>query len=294
MEILGLDETDIRARLEGEETKDSQYQILKKQLSITDKKKFEEYLDVESKENEGLSKEERTKRQRVKGVWFEEDYLRIYPMNSLACDLIGFTYTGNTADWGIEGYYSSVLNGVNGRQFGYFNSDADVEQTIIDPVDGKNVISTIDTNIQQIIRNAIETYQAEMSNAPNGTRSAKTVAVIAMNPNNGEILGMDSSDWYDLNHPRDLTLFYTQEEIDAMDNQAQLNALFEIWRNYCISDSFEPGSTFKPVTVASALECGAVTEGDTYYCRGSKTWRTARSNVLFIRMPMVKRRLATV
>ena len=113
-------------RLEGEETKDSQYQILKKQLSITDKKKFEEYLDVESKENEGLSKEERTKRQRVKGVWFEEDYLRIYPMNSLACDLIGFTYTGNTADWGIEGYYSSVLNGVNGRQFGYFNSDADV------------------------------------------------------------------------------------------------------------------------------------------------------------------------
>ena len=109
VEILGLDETDIRARLEGEETKDSQYQILKKQLSITDKKKFEEYLDVESKENEGLSKEERTKRQRVKGVWFEEDYLRIYPMNSLACDLIGFTYTGNTADWGIEGYYSSVL-----------------------------------------------------------------------------------------------------------------------------------------------------------------------------------------
>ena len=270
VEILGLDETDIRARLEGEETKASQYQILKKQLSITDKKKFEEYLDVESKENEGLSKEERTKRQRVKGVWFEEDYLRIYPMNSLACDLIGFTYTGNTADWGIEGYYSSVLNGVNGRQFGYFNSDADVEQTIIDPVDGKNVISTIDTNIQQIIRNAIETYQAEMSNGPNGTRSAKTVAVIAMNPNNGEILGMDSSDWYDLNNPRDLTLFYTQEEIDAMDNQAQLNALFEIWRNYCISDSFEPGSTFKPVTVASALECGAVTEGDTYYCRGSK------------------------
>lgn len=61
-------------------------------------------------------------------------------MNSLACDLIGFTYSGNVADWGIEGYYSSVLNGVNGRQYGYFNTDADVEQTIISPVDGKNVI----------------------------------------------------------------------------------------------------------------------------------------------------------
>lgn len=271
VEVLELDESDIRSRLEGEETKNSQYQVLKKQLSITDKKKFEAYLDLESEENEGLSKEVKAERQRVKGVWFEEDYLRVYPMNSLASDLIGFTYDGTSADWGIEGYYSSVLNGINGRQFGYFNSDADVEQTIIDPVDGKNVISTIDTNIQQIIRKALEKYQNEMADGPNGNKGAKNVAVVAMNPNTGEILGMDSSDWYDLNNPRDLTPFYTQEEIDAMDDEAQLNALFDIWRNYCVSDAFEPGSTFKPMTVAAALESASITEDDTFYCGGYKT-----------------------
>lgn len=270
VEVLGLDEEDIRSRLENEETKDSQYQILKKEVSITEKKQFEAYLDVDSEENENLSSEERTKRQRVKGVWFEEDYLRTYPMNSQACDLIGFTYSDNTADWGIEGYYSSVLNGINGRQFGYFNSDADVEQTIIEPVAGNNVVSTIDINVQQIIRRALEQYQEEMKDGPFGTKGAKNIAVIAMDPNTGEILGMDSSDWYDLNNPRDLTAFYTAEEIEAMDDQAQLNALFEIWRNYCISDSFEPGSTFKPVTVASALESGGITENDTFYCKGYK------------------------
>lgn len=270
VEVLGLEESEIRSRLENEETKNSQYQVLIKQLSITDKKKFEAYLDVKSEENEGLSKEEKAERQRVKGVWFEEDYLRVYPMNSLASDLIGFTYDGTSADWGIEGYYSSVLNGINGRQFGYFNSDADVEQTIIDPVDGKNVISTIDTNIQQIIRKALEKYQNEMANGPDGAKGAKNVGVVAMNPNTGEILGMDSSDWYDLNNPRDLSSFYTPEEIEAMDDEARLNALFEIWRNYCISDAYEPGSTFKPMTVAAALESGSITEDDTFYCGGFK------------------------
>lgn len=270
VEVLGLEESDIRSRLENEETKNSQYQVLIKQLSITDKKKFEAYLDLESEENEGLSKEEKVERQRVKGVWFEEDYLRVYPMNSLASDLIGFTYDGTSADWGIEGYYSSVLNGINGRQFGYFNSDADVEQTIIDPVDGKNVISTIDTNIQQIIRKALEKYQNEMANGPDGVKGAKNVGVVAMNPNTGEILGMDSSDWYDLNNPRELSSFYTPEEIEAMDDEARLNALFDIWRNYCISDAFEPGSTFKPMTVAAALESGSITEDDTFYCGGFK------------------------
>lgn len=270
VELFGLDEAEIRSKLTDSETKDSHYQILKKQMSITDKKKLEAYLDVSSDENRDLTAQEKTKRQRVKGIWFEENYQRVYPMNSLACDLIGFTYGDNTADWGIEGYYSSVLNGVNGRQFGYFNSDADVEQTIIDPVDGKNVTSTIDANIQQMIRNALENYQERMSDGPNGSRGAKNVGIMVMNPNNGEILGMDSLDWYDLNNPRDLTPFYTQAEIEAMDEQKQLNALFEIWRNYCISDAYEPGSTFKPMTVAAGLESGAITEEDIYYCKGAK------------------------
>ena len=271
VEVLGLDEDDIRSRLEDDKTKNSQYQILKKQLSITDKKKFEDYLDLDNEENKSLSDKEKLMRQRVKGVWFEETYVRRYPMNSMASDLIGFTYDGITADWGIEGYYSSLLNGVNGRQFGYFNSDADVEQTIQDPINGKNVISTIDANIQQIIRDALESYENEMANGPNGTAAAKNVGVIAMNPNTGEILGMDSSDWYDLNNPRDLKPFYSAEEIAAMDDKAQLDALNKIWRNFCISDTFEPGSTVKPMTVAAALESGSISADDTYHCNGFKT-----------------------
>ena len=125
VEVLGLDETDIRSRLEGEDTRNSQYQILKTNLSITEKKAFEDYLNQASEEDSGLSDAERQERNRVKGVWFEEDYLRVYPLNSLACDLIGFTYSDNSADWGIEGYYSDILNGTNGRQYGYFTSDAD-------------------------------------------------------------------------------------------------------------------------------------------------------------------------
>lgn len=266
--VLGLDEGEIRSVLEAEETKDSQYQILKREISITEKKAFEDYLDVDSEENEDLSDEEIRKRNCVKGVWFEEDYLRVYPMNSMASDIIGFTYSGNTADWGIEGYYSSVLNGVNGRQFGYFNSDADVEQTIIEAQDGNNVVSTIDVNIQQILRNVLTDFQNSAANGPHGAKAANNAAIVVMNPNNGEILGLDSLDWYDLNNPRDLNPFYTAEEIEAMNDQTQLNNLFSIWRNYAVSDAFEAGSTIKPMTVASALETGAVSADDTFYCDG--------------------------
>ena len=268
VEVLGMDEKDIRSRLESDETKNSQYQVLATNLSIEEKTKFEEYLDVESEENEDLTEDEILERQNVKGVWFEEDYQRVYPLNSLACDLIGFTYSDNEADWGIEGYYSSVLNGTDGRQFGYLNSDADVEQTIIPAQDGNNVVSTIDVNIQQIIRDALETFEAEMAGGPNGDQAAKNVGVVVMDPNSGEILGMDSSGWYDLNNPRDLSSFYTQEEIDAMDNEATVEALNAIWRNFCISDAYEPGSTVKPMTVAAALETASISTSDNFYCDG--------------------------
>ena len=268
VEVLGMDEEDIRSRLESDETKNSQYQVLATNLSIEEKTKFEEYLDVESEENEDLTEDEILERQNVKGVWFEEDYQRVYPLNSLACDLIGFTYSDNEADWGIEGYYSSVLNGTDGRQFGYLNSDADVEQTIIPAQDGNNVVSTIDVNIQQIIRDALETFEAEMAGGPNGDQAAKNVGVVVMDPNSGEILGMDSSGWYDLNNPRDLSSFYTQEEIDAMDDEATVEALNAIWRNFCISDAYEPGSTVKPMTVAAALETASISASDNFYCDG--------------------------
>ena len=151
--ILGVDETEIRDLLSNEETKDSQYQIIKKAISMDVKKEFEAYENPS--EEEQLTEEERTSRNNINGVWFEEDYLRSYPFGSLACDTIGFTVDNNISDWGIEGQYSSILNGVDGRSYGYFNENSDVEQSIISPTNGSSVVSTIDVGVQQIIEKYI-------------------------------------------------------------------------------------------------------------------------------------------
>lgn len=266
VDVLGLDEDEVRAKLTDDETKSSQYQVLKKGISITDKKKFEEYCNTDDVES--LTSEELAAKQNVKGVWFEEDYVRTYPMNSLACDVIGFTYSGNTADWGIEGYYSDTLNGVNGRQYGYFNSDSDVEQTIIDAEDGNSVVSTIDVNIQQIVENKIQELMDGLADGPNGSDGAANVGVVVMDPNSGSILAMASDDPYDLNNPRDLSSFYTEDEISAMSDEDTLDALNSIWKNYCISDTFEPGSTVKPMTIATGLMTGSISYDDSFECDG--------------------------
>lgn len=272
VDVLGLDEKTIREKLEDETTKSSQYQILQSNVSINQKKAFEDYTDVSSDEaKETLTKEEIAERSNVKGVWFEEDYRRVYPLNSTASHLVGFTYTGNTADWGIEGYYSSTLNGVNGRQFGYYNSDDDVEQTIIDPVNGNSVQSTIDLNIQQVVEKYIDKFMTGMANGPRGEQGAANVGVVVANPKNGEILAMATDNPYDLNNPRDLTPYYSDEEIQKMkdkDDRTMLKALYGIWQNYCISDAFEPGSTVKPLTIGAALDADVVQPTDTFVCDG--------------------------
>lgn len=272
VDVLGLDEETIREKLEDETTKSSQYQILQSNVSINQKKAFEDYTDVSSDEaKETLTKEEIAERSNVKGVWFEEDYRRVYPLNSTASHLVGFTYTGDTADWGIEGYYSSTLNGVNGRQFGYYNSDDDVEQTIIDPVNGNSVQSTIDLNIQQVVEKYIDKFMTGMANGPRGEQGAANVGVVVANPKNGEILAMATDNPYDLNNPRDLTPYYSDEEIQEMkdkDGGTMLEALYGIWQNYCISDAFEPGSTVKPLTIGAALDADVVQPTDTFVCDG--------------------------
>lgn len=271
-DVLGLDEETIREKLEDETTKSSQYQILQSNVSINQKKAFEDYTDVSSDEaKKTLTKEEIAERSNVKGVWFEEDYRRVYPLNSTASHLVGFTYTGDTADWGIEGYYSSTLNGVNGRQFGYYNSDDDVEQTIIDPVNGNSVQSTIDLNIQQVVEKYIDKFMTGMANGPRGEQGAANVGVVVANPKNGVILAMATDSPYNLNNPRDLTPYYSDEEIKQMkdkDDGTMLEALYGIWQNYCISDAFEPGSTVKPLTIGAALDADVVQPTDTFVCDG--------------------------
>ena len=111
VDVLGLDEKDIRSKLSAEDTKNSQYQIIKKQISMDEKKAFEDYQTPG--EDSELSDAQKAERSNVKGVWFEEDYLRTYPFNDLACDTVGFTLARDIADVGLESYYNSTLMGAD-------------------------------------------------------------------------------------------------------------------------------------------------------------------------------------
>lgn len=200
-------------------------------------------------------------RKRIKGIWFEREYHRIYPYNSLGCNIIGFSNRdGDAGTGGIEQYYNSTLLGTNGREYGYLNADSNVERVIKNASNGNTVMSTMDVNIQKVVERYINEWEAETG--------SKTTAAIVMNPNNGEILGMASSRQFDLNNPRDLTQWYTQEQIDAMTTEEQMEAWNTIWRNYCVSDTYEPGSPMKPFTIAAALEEGAITGNETLMCDG--------------------------
>lgn len=205
----------------------------------------------------------------VRGIWLEDDYQRTYPYSTLASDVIGFTVDGNVGNGGIEGCYNSTLNGTDGREYGYLDSGSSVERTVKEPVNGKTVVSTIDLQVQSVVEKYIQQFNDERKNNATPGEGSKNTAVMVMNPQNGEILAEASYPNYDLNNPRDLTKYYTQEQLDAMSDQEKLDALNNLWKNFCVTDTYEPGSTIKPFTVAAALETGALTGEETFYCGGS-------------------------
>ena len=198
----------------------------------------------------------------IQGVWFEEEYVRRYPLSNVASNIVGFTQKGdaNIGTWGIEEYYNEELSGNNGREYGYFDSELNLERNVKPAVNGYNIISTIDANVQAIVEKHVESYLNETG--------AANMAVLLMNPQNGEIYSMVSNYSFDLNNPRDLSGFYSEEELEAMTDVEYSAALSKLWRNYCISDAYEPGSTFKPFTVAAALDEALATEKSTYECIG--------------------------
>ncbi len=247
------------------EKPDSRYNIMKKRVSYADAQKYEAlkqevYVDENDKEHK--------KYPHLKGVWLEEDYIRYYPYNSLASDVIGFTVAGNVGNAGIEASYNSILNGTNGREYGYLDTDSTLERTVKNAINGKNVMSTIDIALQSIVEKHIMAFnEAHRNEAREGNGSLNTAVIIA-NPNTGEILAEASYPNYDLNSPRDLTAYFSEEDIAAMSDEERLNQLNKIWRNFCVSDSYEPGSTIKPFTIASGLENGTLSGNEGYYCNG--------------------------
>lgn len=288
--FFGVSREKMEALLDDPETSGSMYQPLKYEISLEEKRAFEESIEVPETEEEQkeLGKDEVARRRSIQGVYFEENYKRIYPLNSLACDVIGFADDDDVASWGLEGYYNSTLSGTKGRKYGYFNEDSSLDQNIIDPVDGKNLTTTLDTTIQEITEKYIEAFNEALKGGPlkysevlhEGEKEEKTlvmeekgaenIGVIVADPNNGEVLAMASSDPYDLNEPRDLTGIFSDKLIKSLNDADMTEAYFNLWGNFCISDNFELGSVFKPVTVASALESGAVTTEDTYLCDGGE------------------------
>lgn len=255
---FGYDREEVRGRIN--EKKDSQYVIYTKQLTIDQKEAFE---TLQKDQNEIFKKStvEEGGKKRIGGVWFEEEYKRIYPYNQLACNVIGFSLKdGSGGSGGLEQYYNSALTGINGREYGYLNGDANLERVIKPAKNGETLVSTIDVNIQKICEKYIDEWQAGIG--------SDVAAVIVMDPNTAEVLAMDTNIRYNLNDPYDLTKYYSAAEIGAMDEKTRADAWYKMWRNFCISDAFEPGSPQKAFTVAGALEEGIINGYESFTCGG--------------------------
>lgn len=201
----------------------------------------------------------KSKHKFVVGVWFEEEYTRVYPYGNFASHVIGFA-TRDGGNYGLEQYYDEYLRGVEGLEFGYYDPELNRQKTVKEARNGYTLETTLDYNIQTVIQKKIENFRTETG--------CKNIGVIVMNPNNGEIYGMASNYEYDLNNPRSLEGLFSEEELEEMTQDQKTNELFKMWRNFCISDTYEPGSTFKTITVASALEECVVSGSSTFTCNG--------------------------
>ena len=301
-----------------------------------------------------------------KGVWLEDTYVRQYPYNSLACDVIGFVQGDNEGAYGLEEFYNSTLVGTNGREFGYLNDDENLERTLKPAQDGKTLVTSIDVNIQSIVEKNILAFNEEHRNEAREGAGSSNTGVIIMDPNNGEVLAMASYPTFNLNDPRNTDNLDIKVELDpekfglmngildgntdisemddseiaetvrklaeenrgteeasdtpdeqqgntseSTENQgveddssdieinvgnneenadadsadpyagltyaeaydkayeeAKMEALNSLWKNFCINSTYEPGSTMKPFTMAAGLEEGILKGDESYVCNG--------------------------
>lgn len=252
-EFFGIDASEVYKVLD--DSPESRYIVMAKELDYDTVKAYQNFMDSEDESD-------KEKSAYVKGIWFEEEYLRKYPYDSLAAALIGFTVKGNEGTWGIEGYYNDMLNGTDGREYGYLSEESDFERTTVGAVNGYNVVSTIDLNIQRIV----EKYITKLNNE----RGSENTGVIVANPNTGEILAMASAPTFNLNDPRDLSTYFTEDEIEAMSDEEIVNFYNKVWRNFCVSDTIEAGSTIKPLTIGAALDEHKVSTEDSFFCDGGE------------------------
>ncbi len=195
------------------------------------------------------------------GVKVDEDYKRVYPYDELASKVLGFTGADNQGILGLEAKYDTYLAGTNGQiltlsDAGGIEIKGSREDRVL-PVDGQDLYTTLDVNIQK--------YATQLAWETMVKKEAKQVSIIVMRPDNGEILAMANVPEYNLNSPYELN--YEPDEEEAQKDKMDL--LNNMWRNFCINDTYEPGSIFKTVTATAALETGVVGLNDSFTCSGA-------------------------
>lgn len=255
---FNIDTSEVRAYML--EHPESQYYILQKEVDYS---LIESYLVMQAEEGSKISQ---------KGVWFETVYVRNYPYDTLASDVIGFTTTQG-GQYGLEEYYNDILCGRNGREYGYLSDENVLERTIVPAQDGYTLVTTLDAHIQNIVEENIKAYNEEYANDyREGEMGSDNTGVIIMDVDTAEILAMASYPGFHLNDPTNAQLnlspIYPAETLAMMTEEEEKDAVEALWKNFCISESYEPGSVCKTFTVAAALDAGVIHDGDRFYCGG--------------------------
>ena len=246
VQYLGCDRQELIDIFESQRGNNCAYKRIKRYMTYDEVQEYKAAKEADNK---------------INSSWLEEEYVRTYPFDSMLASVLGYA-TESTGVIGIENYYNSYLTGTNGREYGYVGEDLDVETTIKPAVNGNIIELTIDSNVQRIVENKIREF--------NEAYGSKHTAVMIVNPDNGQILSMAQYPTFDLNNPNDLSAYYTEEELAQMDNEQTVDALYDVWNNFCVSNIYEPGSVFKAFTIASAIEEGILDGTETYYCDGSE------------------------
>lgn len=211
------------------------------------------------------------------GIWLENYYKRVYPYNELAANLIGFVNNNGDPIIGVESSYDDTLRGKNGRTYQYYDTTLGVVEKTMQPVNGNNVKLTLDIGIQKIITDKIIEYNKKVK--------FKNMSILVMNPSNGEILGMASTPFFDLNNPSDTSGIEIPKKVEKdsegneklveqkwedLSSEEQSKLLNQKWQNMAVSFAFEPGSTFKPITFSAGLELKKFNLDTKFVCDGGE------------------------
>lgn len=240
-------------------------QMLVKEIDITEeaaRKRVEKVSSIERvKTNVDKETGDRIREYNYSGVKVDEDYKRYYPYSKLCSKVLGFTGSDNQGILGLEAKYDAYLSGTPGQiltltdAWGVEVKNGNEERD--EPEKGSNLYTSIDINIQS--------YAQQLAQKTLEQKQAKSVSIIVMNPENGEILAMTNEPEYDLNNPYELN----SDLLISSTGTSKMDLLNNMWRNFCINDTYEPGSIFKMVTATAALETGSVTLNDHFTCGGS-------------------------